>query len=96
MKVIQIGIARHQDGTPLSQLELDIEAYINIHKDINGVKWLPADFHLQNADERDRLINLMCNNAEEDRNEEYYQEQLAHLQTFGDFTEKQLITWGCL
>ena len=98
MKVIQLDIPRHQDGTPLSQLELDIEAYINIHKDIEGVKWLPQNFHLLNADERARQIDSLYERGEEDdkAQQEEYQEDLVHLQSFGNFTEKQLVAWGCL
>ena len=91
-------IARHQDGTPLTDLELDIEAYVNIHKSIEGVKWLPQDFHLLNADEREKQLDSLIQRGEEDARiqKEEYQEDLVYLQSFGDFTEKQLVAWGCL
>ena len=82
-------------------LEADISFYSDSWKAWCGSRQSDSQydwFSSLTEPQRRKEIQELCDmiNEQTDREEEEYQEDLAHLQTYGDFTEKQLLAWGCL
>jgi hypothetical protein len=82
-------------------LEADWTFYSDAWKDWCGSR--PGDsqyewFSSLTEAERRKEIQELCDsiNEQTEREEVEHQEDLAQLQTYGDFTEKQLVAWGCL
>ena len=87
--------------TKKEKLGADWSFYSDAVKDLRGSRPGSVEFNwfvgLTEA-QRKYEIQEVCDsiNVQTEMEEVQHQEDLVYLQTFGDFTENQLVAWGCL
>ena len=81
--------------------QADFDFYSDVVKESRGSRprGLEAEWFISLSEaERQAEINKHCNYVNEETELEIAQHKadLKYLQSFGNFTEKQLVAWGCL